>query len=243
MQLSETGQDTGKKVIALASPDVLLNTRFFEGLGERERIRLASVARTIHFQRDEILFMQGDEVKSLALVLSGKVKLTQCNAQGDDVFMWVSAPGDILGLMAGDPTKTHTCSGIAIEDGRAMFWTAEQMRAFFRELPVLSTNVSLILSARLMELEERFREVATEPVARRLACALSRLTESMGVLTEHGVDVRLSREDLARMTGTTLFTVSRVVSRWASEGLVRPGRESLTVIDRKMLQWVALRGK
>jgi CRP-like cAMP-binding protein len=243
MHFNEASPDTGKRVVALATSDVLLNTRFFQGLGQRECSHLASVARTVQFRRDEILFMQGDAVKSLALVLSGKVKLTQCNAHGDDVFMWVSAPGDILGLMAGDPTKTHTCSGTAIEDGRAMVWTAEQMRAFFREFPALSENVSHILSVRLMELEERFREVATEPVARRLACALSRLSETMGVLTQHGVDVRLSREDLARMTGTTLFTVSRVVSRWASEGLVRAGRESLTVIDRKMLQWVALQGK
>jgi CRP-like cAMP-binding protein len=81
----------------------------------------------------------------------------------------------------------------------------------------------------LQELEERFREVATERVAKRLPSALMRLTKQVGKEHEAGIQVALSREELAQMTGTTLFTVSRIVSRWGEQGFILPEREAVVV--------------
>ncbi len=88
-----------------------------------------------------------------------------------------------------------------------------------------------ILSERICEMQDRFRELATERVAQRVARALLRLVRQAGRRTEEGVliDLPLSRRDLAELTGTTLFTVSRVLSEWEAAGTVRTGRRRVIV--------------
>jgi CRP-like cAMP-binding protein len=77
--------------------------------------------------------------------------------------------------------------------------------------------------------------VATEKVARRLALTLLRLLKQIGKQTHGGIQVSLSREELAQMTGTTLFTISRILSKWSEEGFVVPRREAVVVRDPKRL--------
>jgi CRP-like cAMP-binding protein len=61
----------------------------------------------------------------------------------------------------------------------------------------------------------------------------------VGKKCEEGVQVSLSREELAQMTGTTLFTISRVLSRWAEQGLVAPKREAVVICDAARLESVS----
>jgi CRP-like cAMP-binding protein len=103
------------------------------------------------------------------------------------------------------------------------------------EYPQIRKNVRQILSSRLNELEERFREVATARVAKRVALTLMRLLKQVGRMTEGGIEVSLSREELAQMTGTTLFTVSRVLSKWKEAGFVEPRREAVVILDQRRL--------
>ena len=88
-----------------------------------------------------------------------------------------------------------------------------------------------ILDEHLRELEDRFREVATDKVGARVALQLLRLLKTIGRPVEGGVEVGLSREELAQMTGTTLFTVSRLLSAWEARGVVRPLREAVAICD------------
>ena len=80
-----------------------------------------------------------------------------------------------------------------------------------------------------MELQDRGRELSTEQVDRRVARALLRLAQQTGRKVEGGIllGIRLSRLDLAEMTGTTLFTTSRILSRWTQEGLIEAGRQKV----------------
>ena len=106
------------------------------------------------------------------------------------------------------------------------------------EFPKIRRNISQILTNRLDELQERFREVATEKVAQRLALALLRLVKKVGKPSMGGMEVSLTREELAQMTGTTLFTISRLLSKWGDEGFVVPRREAVVVLDTRKLEKV-----
>jgi len=63
--------------------------------------------------------------------------------------------------------------------------------------------------------------------------------EQIGQPVEAAVEIGLSREDLAQMTGTTLFTVSRLLSAWEARGIVRLGREVVTICDVPSLRAIA----
>ena len=58
----------------------------------------------------------------------------------------------------------------------------------------------------------------------------------MGKPSAEGIQVSLTREELAQMTGTSLFTISRVLSRWAEQGFVHPLREAVVVNDPRRLE-------
>jgi CRP-like cAMP-binding protein len=122
-----------------------------------------------------------------------------------------------------------------MEQCRALTWEYSRLQILMAEYPQIRANINRILANRLNELEERFREVATEKVAKRVALALLRLLKSVGKLSPGGIEVSLSREELAQMTGTTLFTISRLLSRWGEEGFVLPRREAVLIRDPQRL--------
>jgi CRP-like cAMP-binding protein len=122
-----------------------------------------------------------------------------------------------------------------MEQCKASVWEYGRLQSLLAEYPQIRKNISQILSSRLNELQERFREVATEKVAQRLALALLRLVKQVGKPAPGGTEVSLSREELAQMTGTTLFTISRLLSKWGEEGFVLPRREAVVVLDAQRL--------
>lgn len=208
----------------------------FTGLTQHECLEIASCAKARTYARDELLFMQGQPVRNLVLIQSGSVKSTQLSPNGNEVILWMNGSGDTVGV-PGDPAAcSHTCSARAMEQCRALTWEYARLQDLLAEYPQIRNNISQILSSRLNELEERFREVATEKVAKRVALALLRLLKQVGKESPGGIEVSLSREELAQMTGTTLFTISRLLSRWGEDGFVLPRREAVVIRDPLRLQ-------
>jgi CRP-like cAMP-binding protein len=94
---------------------------------------------------------------------------------------------------------------------------------------MLRRNIVHVLERRLNELEVRFREISTEKVAPRLSSQLVRLMDQVGRRTDGHVEIALSRRELAQLTGTTLFTVSRLLCNWETRGIVSARREAVLV--------------
>jgi CRP-like cAMP-binding protein len=207
----------------------------FTGLTEGECLEIASCARARTFVRDEVLFMEGQPARNLVMIHSGSVKLSQLSSSGCEVILWMTGSSDPVGVPAETTSCRHTCSARAMEQCKASVWEYQKLQNLMVEYPQIRRNISQILSTRLSELQERFREVATEKVAKRLALALLRLAKKVGKPAHPGTEISLSRDELAQMTGTTLFTISRVLSKWAEQGFVEPRRGSVVVLDTERL--------
>jgi CRP/FNR family transcriptional regulator, nitrogen oxide reductase regulator len=214
----------------------LCASAIFAGLNQRELTEILSCARMRTFARDELLYSQGQTARSLIVLQAGCVKHTQLSSNGDEVLLRMSGTGDALNVHAGPVDCNHTCSARAMEQCRAWVWEYKQLQDLLERYPQMRANITQVLASRLQDLEERFREVATEKVARRLALVLIRLMKQIGKTTPDGAQVNMRREDLAQMTGTTLFTISRVLSKWAEQGLVVPKREAVVIRDAKRLE-------
>ena len=208
----------------------------FSGLTPRECSEIASCGRARTFAQDELLFSQGQPVNRLILLQTGSVKHTQIGASGSEVLVRMSGSGEAVEVHAGRQGCGHTCSARAMEQCRALVWDYARLHALLDRYPQISHNINQILAGRLTELEERFREVATERAAKRLALALLRLVKQVGKKSADGIAISLNREELGQMTGTTLFTISRVLSKWADEGFIVPRRDGVVVSDTKRLE-------
>jgi CRP-like cAMP-binding protein len=211
----------------------------FAGLSQHELSQILSCARVRSFACDELLYSQGETARSLLVLQSGSVKHTQLSPNGDEVLLRMSGPGEAVNLQTPPNSSTHTCSARAMEESRAWVWEHNRLQELLDRYSRLHVNISLLLTSRLQELEERFREISTEKVARRLALVLLRLVKQVGKRSGGGAQVSLSREELAQMTGTTLFTISRVLSSWAELGLVIPKREAVVILDAIRLETVS----
>ncbi len=202
-------------------------------LGQCKEIALS--ARLVDYAPDEILFMQGHPVRNHILLHSGIVKTTQVSASGQEALLWMNGPRESVGIPNEMPGHRHACSARAMLHCQALTWDDSRFQAIIRRYPQISVNINRMLYVQLVELEQRFREIATEKVAARLSFALTRLAEKIGVPVAGGVEVYLSREELAQMIGTTLFTVSRILCQWGDEGFIAPRRHGVTIYDSARL--------
>ena len=207
----------------------------FAGLSARDCCEILVYARKRTFVRDEVLFSQGQPVSTLVLIQSGSVKLTQVSSDGNEVILWMNGSGDALAVHNSAYGCSHSCSARAIEKVQALLWEYSRIQILLAYYPQVAANIARILADRLRELEERFREIATEKVENRVALVLIRLLKSVGRQSNVGTEVGLKREELAQMTGTTLFTISRILSKWAESGLVDRQRECVVIRDPKRL--------
>jgi len=209
----------------------------FSGILPDDYSGISATARVKVFARGERLYLEGDAVNQVMLVSAGFVKITQLGNGGTEVIIRICGPGDVLGAVGLMHTVLHRTTAQAFRECRALVWEAHAFKALVGRHPVLHQNMVRILGDDLLELEARFREVATERVGPRVARQLVRLLEQMGRPANNGdMEVCLSREDLAQMTGTTLFTVSRLLSAWEARGMVKPRREAVAICDVQSLR-------
>ena len=126
-----------------------------------------------------------------------------------------------------------------MKESAAFVWEASQFEAVALKYPALERNISCVLLRTLNQLEVRFREISTEKVAPRLSSQLVRLANQLGQRMNGHVEIRLSQRDLAQLTGTTLFTVSRLLGQWEAQGFVRPQRQGVLVLNMQALEDLA----
>jgi CRP-like cAMP-binding protein len=136
-----------------------------------------------------------------------------------------------VGIIAVLGQFAYPLTAETVEDCIFLVWDSVLMNQLMEKYTRLAMNAARLLAVRFRELQDRYRELATERVERRVARTLLRLAKQLGQKVDSGIliDMPLSRRDLAEMTGTTLYTVSRILSKWDQAGLVKTGREQVII--------------
>ena len=201
----------------------------FEGIAPQDIRQILSAAHEKDFPRRQIIFSQGEPIRQILLLISGYVKITQLGESGFEVILRLSGRGELVGATGLCSGCNHCSTAQAVQDSSALVWEAPVFESLSQRFANLQRNRLRILDERLLDLEERFREVSTEKVAPRLSREIVRLLGQVGQRVNGCVQISLSREELAQLTGTTLFTVCRLLSQWEQQGVVSTGRETVMV--------------
>jgi CRP-like cAMP-binding protein len=179
-------------------------------------------------------FLQGDPAEYLYIMLNGRAKLCQIAPDGQQVNLRTLNPNQLFGAVgAVDPLATYPACAQALEDSSALAIRSDQFRKLLEERPHLSFGLMKLMTSYIAEMQNRYREMVTEKVEQRIARVLLRLAGQTGKRVDEGVRIELSfsRQDLAEMAGTTLYTVSRILSAWEKQGLISTGRERVTLTN------------
>lgn len=220
---------------ALGRHECVRRSPLFFGVSASEHTDIASSARDLCYSQGEIIFLQNDPVRHVYVVAEGVVKVTQITEVGKETLLRLESSGGLLDDVTGSDLF-HSITARALQDCRLLVWESATFEALTQRMGTIDHNAIAIMRSRLHMLQERFCDVATRPVPQRLA----RLVIHLAMKTPGSfAPVELSREDLAQMAGTSLFTVSRLLSAWADEDIVTVERKAVTIEDLPRLLEVA----
>ncbi|WFU13362.1 Crp/Fnr family transcriptional regulator (plasmid) [Rhizobium sp. CB3090] len=183
------------------------------------------------------VFEQGAPARSFFLLLHGRLKVTQVTQDGQQIIVRMVHPGDLFGFAMALRRTDYPGTAVAAAESVALGWPTEMWSCFVEQNPRLAMSAMQTIGQRLEEAHTRIREMSTEEVEKRVAHAVLRLCKQAGRAVDAGIriDFPISRQDIAEMTGTTLHTVSRILSAWEAKGIVEGGRQKLTVTDGERL--------
>lgn len=210
------------------------------GLGAEQRREVLAAGAPRRLARGQALFRQDEPAAALFLVEAGRVKLTQVTPDGREVIVRLAGPGELFAAIAALDGKSYPFSAVAAAPTRVLAFTRPVLRALFARLPRLEANVLGVVGTHARESLDRVRELSTEPVPQRLARALLRLGPGERAGADDAfVIAGVTQQELADLTATTLYTVSRTLSQWEAEGVVTAGRGRIVVRSRERLAALA----
>lgn len=213
----------------------------FEGLPADTLARVVKLAHPKPLASGGFFFNEGDQADLFFVLTAGRVRLSQLTPEGHQVVLRLITPGDAFGGVGAFDEPTYPVSAQAVEASIALAWTSSTMRQLLETEPRIAVNALRFVAARYHDLQRRFRQAMTERVERRVARAVLRLVRDAGRRVDAGVEIDfpVSRQDIAEMTGTTLYTVSRLLSAWEEQGIVRGGRQRIVLTKPHALVAIA----
>lgn len=205
----------------------------FENMGDAEIDDVLASATSRRYPIGEAVFEQGQAADQFFLLLHGRLRVTQITPEGQQVIVRMVNPGDLFGIARALLRSDYPGTATAAAESIALSWPMSAWGPLLDRHPSLAVSAMQTIGSRLQEAHTRLREMATEEVERRVAHAVLRLANQSGKKEPEGIriDFLVSKQDIAEMTGTTLHTVSRILSAWQAAGLVQGGRQKLLVRD------------
>jgi CRP/FNR family transcriptional regulator, nitrogen oxide reductase regulator len=220
---------------------LIADVPLFQGLDDAALDDILGSARSARYSKDDAIFEEEGEAHSFFLLLHGHVRVVKTTPDGSQIIVRYINEGELMGIAAAIGRTTYPATAVAAVDSVAISWPTSAWSGLASRYPSFAGNAYANIGARLQETQQRVVEMSTEQVEQRVAHALLRLVQQAGRKTDEGIEIDfpITRQDIAEMTGTTLHTVSRILSGWEGEGVVASGRQKVTVTDPHALMLIA----
>jgi len=221
--------------------DILAALPVFAGLSERDWEKVADLFSERQYRKDDYIFLEGGAPEALYVVKSGKVKVLRHSTDGKDVVLRVAGPGQLLGTVAVFDGGGYPGTAQAIEECCLLVIARNDCLTLVTRFPVFALSVIDDLGGRLRSSAEQIRSLAVERVEQRIARVLLKLGNSAGSDLPEGrvIEMPLTRQDVADMTGTTVETAIRVMSKFRRAEVIRTRRGKVVLVDLDALQAIA----
>jgi len=221
--------------------DLLRTTPIFSRLSVDDRKKIAEVANVKRFSRGDLIFEQDSPSDALYAIAGGRVKIFKMMPSGKDLILEVFGPGDPLGAVAVYIGRPFPASAAALEDTTCVVIPRVDFFRLLEQHPTLVRGLLLGMTTRLVELTNRLAELTGGRIEARFARLFIKLADQMGRPERGGtfIPLALSRQELADMTGTTIETCIRIMSRWGKDAIVRTEKDGFVVVSRRELDTIA----
>lgn len=201
---------------------------------ERPQIRaILDQATSRRYDAGVAIFDEGAPADRFFLLLDGTIRVVKITPDGEQVTSLHIPAGQLFGIARALGRDSYPASAVTASEALALSWPTTLWDSFVAEYPGFATETYKTVGDRLNEMNTRIVEMSTQHVEQRVARALLRLVNQSGKRTDIGIEISfpITRQDVSEMTGTTLHTVSRLLSAWEKDGLVNSKRKKIVVCD------------
>lgn len=232
---------------AMCTPElrlqILHGLPFFVELSHKEIRDVDRHFRERGFQPGESVYHAGERATQFYVVAAGKIKLLRHTVSGQDVLLDILIPGDFFGALPGAAADrdTYPDSAQAQTACCALTVPLAAFRDILQAQPSAALRLLEITTTRLREAQETIRRLSAHNAEQRVAATLLKLGHKLGQERDDDllIQMPLSRQDVADMTGSTVETASRILSSFRKQGLIRSGRQWIALRDLAALQALA----
>lgn len=211
--------------------------RNLDAEGTKQFEHIVNKSRSI--QPGEHIFRAGDELNCIVAVRAGCFKSYVIDANGEEHVLGFYLPGEIIGFDA-IHEKTHKANVMALDTSSVCGLNFDSVAEMARELPQLQDELFRVMSAQISELEANAADLSAEERIARLLCSLSARFKRRGY-SETEFNLSMSRRDIASHLRLATETISRILARFQSAGVIRVNRKKVSILDLKRLQALARR--
>ncbi|WOI32832.1 Crp/Fnr family transcriptional regulator [Tritonibacter scottomollicae] len=178
-------------------------------------------------------FHEGHDAERFYLLLDGYIRVVKVTPTGEQIIALHISPGQLFGIAPALSRDTYPATAISVAESIALSWPVRLWADFTTRYQGFATESYRTLGERLGEMQSRITELATQAVEQRIATALLRLVNQSGRKTDQGIEIAfpITRLNISEMTGTTLHTVSRLLSAWERDGIVASRRKHIVITD------------
>jgi CRP-like cAMP-binding protein len=223
------------------APDTLERSELFQGLPRAALAQVTQTARLRRLKKKTVVFSQGDSGVRAHLVISGCVRISQSGSDGGQVIIRFIGPHETFGTISLFTDGRYPADAVTVEETVEASWSEAELLALMAEQPQIAINVVRFIGRRLQEVQDRVRELSTQTAERRVAHAVLRLARQAGHGTTGGTAIAfpLRRKDVAHISGTSLYTASRILTGWSKAGLLASRSQRLTLRKPMDIQRIA----
>ncbi len=185
------------------------------------------------FEKGSTVFEEATAAESFFLLLDGTIRVVRITTEGEQVTALHIPAGQLFGIARALGRDTYPATAVAASEGVVLSWPTRLWDSFVAQYEGFATETYKTIGDRVGEMNTRIVEMSTQHVEQRIARALLRLVKQSGKKVTEGIEIGfpITRQDVSEMTGTTLHTVSRLLSAWEKDGLIISKRKKITVCD------------
>ena len=201
---------------------------------------LISAGRLVELKRNQTFCRRGDPGESMALVVSGRVKVANFSASGKEVVLGFVGPGGVIGEFAVFDDAARAADVIATEPSTIFILRRDDVLPAIKTDPELLLKIIALLCGKLREASAVVEEGSLEMLSRASA-GLLRLMKLHGKQLEYGtqIDMVVTQRDLGGYFGMTRENANRQISYLRDEGYITIEDAKIIIIDRDGLQDLA----
>lgn len=220
------------------NPQLLRDFPLFEHLNDQHLSEITELCSICDYSKGESIFFEGEEGDELYLVISGVVQVYQDN-QSRDVILSIFREGDFFGEMALlQNEKVRSASARTIEKSTLCILKKRHFIPLVKSKPEILIGILETTLDRLRDANKLITDMTIFDVRKRIARMLLRLTEQHGVPSADGtlIDLKLTHQHLADMTGTVRETVTKLLLELQNEQLIRIDQKKIIVYNLDRLR-------